>query len=171
MGSRERNVIAMRTENALRWVAIGCAMFMFFAPFGGRTMWVKGHTTATDAGIYNAAAILSGVVALAALAVAFWLRPRVVLSVLAAVAAVAAFGLTAYVSGVYVWARMQGQMWVYGGWSISEGMGRKWTVYPAWGPPVFATAALIGVVSALALAVLWLRQPIGAGNDLEERRP
>jgi hypothetical protein len=54
---------------------------------------------------------------------------------------------------------MQGQVWVYAGWSISEGMGRKWTVYPAWGPPFFTIAALIGAISALALAVNWLRQP------------
>ncbi len=147
------------TEEALRWVAFGCGVFLLFGPLGGRTMWVGRHQINTDAAVYNVAALLSGIVALTALAVAFCARPSLVLPEFGALVAIAAFGLTAYVSGVYVWARMQGQVWVYAGWSISEGMGRKWTVYPAWGPPFFALAAYIGAVATLALAVAWLRQP------------
>ncbi|MGH2617985.1 MAG: hypothetical protein ACRDJC_22380, partial [Thermomicrobiales bacterium] len=56
-------------------------------------------------------------------------------------------------------------VWVYAGWSFSEGMGRKSTVYPAWGPPFFALAALIGAIASLALAVSWLRTPKG---DVQE---
>lgn len=160
-GGAKGNGFAMRTEHMLHRVAIGCAIFMLFGPIGGRTTWVKGHSTATDAAVYNVAALLSGVVVLAALAVAFWARPRLVLPVLGALVAVAVFGLTAYVSAVYVWARMQGEVWVYAGWSISEGMGRKWTVYPAWGPPFFTLAALIGAVSTLAFAIRWLLRPQG----------
>jgi hypothetical protein len=154
----------MRTapEDALRRIALGCGFFLLLGPLGGRTMWVGRNQINTDAAVYNVAALLSGVVALAALAVAFWARPRLVLPVLSALAALAAFGLTAYVSGVYVWARMQGQVWVYAGWSISEGMGSKWTVHPAWGPPFFTLAALIGAVATLGLASAWLRQPQGA---------
>lgn len=147
----------MPTENILRWVAIGCAIVLLFGPLGGRTTWVGGHTIATDAGIYNVVALLCGVVALAALGVAFWARPRVVLPVLGALVAVAAFGFTAYVSGVYVWARLQGEVWIYAGWSISEGTGRNETIHPAWGPPFFALAALIGALATLVLAFGWLR--------------
>ncbi|MGH2618713.1 MAG: hypothetical protein ACRDJC_26085, partial [Thermomicrobiales bacterium] len=99
----------MRTEIVLRRVAIGCAIFMLFGPVGGRTTWVQGRTIATDAAVYNVAALLAGVVALA---VAFWARPHLVLPMLGTLVAIAAFGLTAYVSGVYVWAGMQGQVWV-----------------------------------------------------------
>jgi hypothetical protein len=151
--------LAMRTEIVLRRVAIGCAVFLLFGPLGGRTMWVGGHTTATDAAGYNMVALLCGVVVLAALAVALWMRERQTraLPALGALVAVAAFGLTAYVSGIYVWARLQGQVWGYAGWSISEGMvGRNETVYPASGPPFFTLAALIGAVATLALAVGWL---------------
>jgi hypothetical protein len=149
----------MQTEIVPRRVAIGCAIFLLFGPLGGRTMWVQGRTTATDAAGYNVVALLSGVVVLAALGVALWARPRVVLPLLGALVAVAAFVLTAYVCGVDVWARLQGQVWVYASWSISEGTGRNSTVYPAWGPPFFALAALIGATASLVLAISWLRQP------------
>jgi hypothetical protein len=157
-GGIEENAVAMRMESTLRRIVIGCAIFLLFGPVGGRTMWVGGHTTSTDAAGYNVVALLCGVVALAALAIALWMRERQMsaLPALGALVAVAAFGLTAYVSGVYVWARMQGQVWVYAGWSISEGMVRNETVYPAWGPPFFTLAALVGAVSALALAVSWM---------------
>jgi hypothetical protein len=79
--------------------------------------------------------------------------------VLGAFVAIAAFAFTAYVSGIYVWARLQGEIWVYGGWSISEGMGREWTVHPAWGPPFFTATAIMGAICTLSLAVGWLRQP------------
>ncbi len=152
----------MQTEAVPRRVAFACAIFLLFGPVGGRTTWVRGHTTATDAAGFNVVALLSGVVAIAALACALGARPRVVLPVLGAVVAIASFGLTAYVSGVYVWARMQGQVWSFAGWNMSEGMGRKWTLYPAPGPPFFTLAALVGVAATLALAIGWLRQPRGS---------
>lgn len=151
----------METETALRRIALGCAIFMLFGPVGGRTTWVEGNRggTTTDAAGYNLAALVSGVVALAALALALYLRPRVVLPVLGAAVAIAAFALTIVASGVYVWALLQGEIWFYGAGGFAEGMCRKCTVHPAWGPPFFALAALIGALASLALAVGWLRPP------------
>jgi hypothetical protein len=92
----------LKTEIVLRRVALGCAIVLLFGPLGGRTIWVDGHTTGTDAAVYNVVALVFGVVALAALAIAFWASPRLVVPALGALVAIAAFGLTAYVSGVYV---------------------------------------------------------------------
>jgi hypothetical protein len=162
----------MRMEPVRRWAAdwadilvlaaFGCAIFLalgtFMPDWFARTSWSSGNqnrgTTIIDSpASYVGLMSLCGLVAFVALAVALWRR----LAVAAALVAVAAFGLTAYVSGIYVWARMQGQVWGYAGWSISEGMvGRNETVYPAWGPPFFTLAALFGAVATLALAVSWL---------------
>lgn len=121
-------------------------------------MWVSRHTVATDAGAYNAVAVFSGVVALVALGVALRTRPRLVLPLLGAVAAVAAFGLTLYVAGLAVVARLQGGVWVYAGWTFQE-VGERTTVHHPPGPPFFALAALLGAVASLALAIFWLREP------------
>jgi len=149
-------------EDVARRVAIGCAIFLLLGPLGGRTTWeeVRGTSSATDAGAYNAVAVFSGVVALAALGSALWARPRPVLPLLGAAAAVAAFGLTAYAAGVFVVARLQGGIWVYACWCF-ERLHDGWTVTPAPGPPFFALAALVGAIASLALAVSWLRQPNG----------
>lgn len=138
------NGLAVRTETALRRVAAGCAIFMFFGPVGGRTTWVQGHTTVIDAAGYNMAALLSGV---------------------AALVAIAAFGLTVAASGIYVLARMQGEVWYYGTGGFAD-MGEKWTLYPDPGPPFFALAALIGAPASHALAILWLRRPQGDPSRL-----
>lgn len=150
----------MQSETILRRVALGCAIFMLFGPLGGRTMWVKANgSSTTDAGFYNAAAVFSGVVALLALTVALNMRPRVVVPALTALAAAAAFGLSVYVSGLYVWARWQGEIWFYGAGWFAEDPGPKWMVSLPWGPPYFALAALVGALASLALAVTWLWRP------------
>jgi hypothetical protein len=191
-GGGVKNGMVMRTERARRWVAewaevvlglvpLGCAIFLLFGPVADRTSWTSGSTTITDAAAYNVAALFSGVLALAALGVAFWARPRVILPVLSAAVAIAAFGLTAYVAGIYWLARLQGEVLDYGaggtkekvypasgqpffpqrGTLITEIGGEQWRVYPAAGPPFFATAAIIGAVSTLVLAISWLRQSHG----------
>ncbi|MCC6312602.1 MAG: hypothetical protein IT337_01215 [Thermomicrobiales bacterium] len=149
-------------EDVVRPVATGCAVVLLFGPLGGRTTWeaVRGTSSATDAGGYNAVAVFSGVVALAALGFALWARPRPVLPLLGAAVAVAAFGLTAYAAGVFVVARLRGGVWVYACWCF-EGLRDGWTVAPAPGPPFFALAALVGAIASLALAASWLRQPNG----------
>lgn len=153
----------MQSETILRRVALGCAFFMLFGPLGGRTMWIKGNgrNVVTDAAGYNAVAVLSGTLALLALAVALNMRPRVVVPALTALAAAAAFGLSVYVSGLYVWARWQGEIWFYGAGWFAEDPGPKWMVSLPWGPPYFALAALVGALASLALAVTWLWRPRG----------
>lgn len=136
---------------------------MLFGPFGGRTMWMKGNgrNVITDAAGYNAVAVLSGVLALAALAVALNTRSRVVVPALAALVAVSAFGLSVYVSGLYVWARWQGEIWFYGaGWFAGD-QGPTWTVSLPWGPSYFALAAFVGALASLALTISWMRGPHG----------
>ena len=145
-------------EDVARRVAIGCAIVMLFGPLGGRTMRVAGNSVGTDAAGYNAVAVLSGVVVLAALGFAFWAGPRLIHPLLGAAVAGAAFGLSVYVSGVGVVARLRGGVWSYAGWSF-ERVDPGETVYPAPGPPFFALVALIGAVATLALAIAWLRQP------------
>jgi hypothetical protein len=147
----------MRTETVPRRVAIGCAIFMLFGPVADRTTWDRGSVT--DAAGYNIVAFLSGVIAITALAVSLWMRPRVILPVLGALVTIAAFGLTIYVSGIYWLARTRGEVFLYG---PSEFMRVTAKVDPASGPPFFATVALIGAIATLALAVGWLRQPRGA---------
>jgi hypothetical protein len=145
-------------------VAIACAVLLLFGPLSDRTVWVRaaagGGTRITDAAGYPAAAFLSGLAVLAILAAAHAARPRVVVPVLGAVAAVAAFGLSVFVSGLGAVARWQGRVWFYGGGG-DFGPTKGWTVYPADGPPVFFVVALVGAVAALALAIAWLRLPSG----------
>lgn len=142
--------------------AIGCAILLLFAPLGGRTVWepIRGSGSATDAGGYNAIAVFSGVVVLAALGFARWGRPRLVLPLVGAAVATVAFGLTLYATGVYVVARLQGGIWIYACWCFEE-LSSSTTVTPAPGPPIFALVALVGAVATLALAIAWLRQPRG----------
>lgn len=148
----------MRREDILRRLAIGCAIFMLFGPLGGRTMWVRGRTTGTDAGIYNIVAVFSGIVVLAFLAFALWGRERDwrALPALSALISTAAFALSVFVSGVFLWARWQGEVWSYAGWGFAGGPGRNETVHLPWGPPFFTLAAFVGALACLGLAVTWL---------------
>jgi hypothetical protein len=145
----------MRPEIVLRWVAFGCAVFLLFGPFADRTGWGRNQPTVFDSAGHNFVALFSGIVAIAGLLVALWALPRVVLPLLGAAAAVAAFGLTAYVSGTYWLALSRGEALIEGTYVMPE----RLTVFPASGPPFFATAAVIGATATLALAVSWLRQP------------
>lgn len=107
----------MLTETLLCRVALACAFLMLLGPVADRTMWVnkRGFAGTIDAAGYNMAALLSGIVAICALAFADWARPRAVVPMLLGVAgAIAAFGLTVWVSGVAVLARVQGEVWFYG---------------------------------------------------------
>lgn len=153
MGGTEEFGLAMRTENVLRWVVIGCAVFLLFGPIGGRTSVKDGDTTMTVAAAYNMAALFSGTVALVALGGALWARPRLVLPLLGALVVIAAFGLTAYVAGIDGLARTRGEVYLYG---VGEFMRVNAKVHPSFGPPFFALAALIGAAATLALAVSWL---------------
>lgn len=144
-------------ETVLRRIALGCAILLLFALCGGRTVWVQGNTTATDAAGYGIVATFSGVLALAALAFASWVRPRLLLPLLGAVMATAAFVLASVFAGLDVWARVQGQVWTYASMTMSPPEPGV-TVYPAFGPPIFMTIAATGAIASLGLAMKWVRQ-------------
>lgn len=147
----------MRLELALHRIVICCAVMLLFAPLSGRTTWVKGNVTAIDAAGYNIAAVISGIVALSAIAIAMRMRQNVVVSALALSMATVAFFFTLLAAGVDVWARMQGQVWSYAGGSMSRPQ-RGWTVYPTLGPPIFVVVAPIGILSTISLAIVRLRR-------------
>jgi hypothetical protein len=143
-------------EIVLRRIALGCATLLLLSLFGGRTTWVQGHNTSTDAAGYGIVTTFAGVLALASLAFAAWTRPRLVLPILGVFVATAAFILAAVFARLDVWARLQGQVWTYAAMTISAPEG-EWTVYLAPGPPIFMTIAALGAIASLGLAVAWVR--------------
>jgi hypothetical protein len=158
------------TEVVLCRISLGCAILLLFALFGDRTVWVKGHTTATDAAGYGIVATIAGVLALAALAFALWARPRLVLATLGTFMAAMAFVLAAAFAGLDVWARLQGKVWTYAAMTMSAPDARQ-TVYLAFGPPIFMTIAAIGAIASLGLAAEWAHQRAALpGNGYESRR-
>lgn len=145
-----------RTEPVLGWIAVVCAIYLPFGPVSDRTHCTRGDGSTIDAGIYSMAALFSGVVALVAFAVSAWWNRRVVLVVLGAAIAIAAFARTVYVCGIYVLARLQGEVYFYGtGGYWGDGSRR---FYPAIGPFFFGTAALVGAIATLVVAVRWVWQ-------------
>ena len=96
----------MLDELILGRIALWSGFLMLFGVLSDRSSWVrdsvKSPSSTTDAAIYNVIASASGVVALIALAIALNTRPRVVIPVLSLLPAVAAFGLSLYVSGLGV---------------------------------------------------------------------
>jgi hypothetical protein len=144
----------MRTENVLWWLTTGCATLLLFGPSAGRTTWIRqGGGVVKDAAGYDWLALCSGIVAIVSLTVGLWARPRVLLPVLGAAAAVVAFLLTAVASGSYWMAILRGDV-THNGIVLPASEG--WTVYPASGPPFFAVIATIGTAFALGLTVYWL---------------
>jgi hypothetical protein len=146
------------SEDVVRWVALGCAIFLLFGPLGGRTMLVDGKTTITDSAVYNIVAVLSGIVAIVGLAIADRSRPRAILVALGAAIAISAFGFTAYVAGMFSLPLFRGEVMVDGGSIITDSL----EVHPAYGPPFLALAALFGAGSTAVLAIHRLRQIPGA---------
>jgi hypothetical protein len=157
----EEGGVAVRTEAILCRVAFACAFLMLLGPVADRTMWLtrRGFAEMIDAAAYNMAALLTGIVALGALAFADWARTRATFAMLLGVAgAIAAFGLTVFATGVFVLARWQGEVWFYGAWDYAEDPGKKQTIVPADGPYFFFVAAFAGAIATSGLAVIWLRQ-------------
>ncbi len=152
-------------------IALWSGFLMLFGVVSDRSSWVtytKTTSSVTDAGIYNVIASASGVVALIALAIALNTRPRVVIPVLSLLPAIAAFGLSTYVSGLSVWARLQGEIWFYGTWSFAGEVGKNEIAYPSRGVFIFALLALLGALATLGLAWTWLfggREQLRAGFD------
>lgn len=144
----------MRTEDKLRWIAVGCAALLLFGLVSDRTSWVGGGGVTTDSAGYNWATLFAGIVALVALASSFWAWPRLPYALLGAAVAFGAFGAAAYVCGSYWLALARGDARLDGIATMPE----HWRVYPATGPIFFTTAALVGALAALLLAASWLRQ-------------
>lgn len=168
----------MPDELILRRIALWSGFLMLFGVLSDRSSWVrdsvKSPSSVTDAGIYNVIASASGVVALIALAIAINTRPRVVIPVLGLVPALAVFGLSTYVSGLSVWARLQGEIWFYGTWSFAGDVGKKMIAYPSRGVFIFTFLAILGVVATLGMALTWLfgnhDQQRAAIDDVHARR-
>lgn len=141
-------------------IALSSGFLLLFGVLSDRSSWVresvKSPSSTTDAGIYNVIASASGLVALIALAIALNTRPRGVIPVLSLLPALAAFGVSLYVSGLGVWARLHGEIWLYGAGSFAGDWGEKYIAHPARGPFIFAFLALLGVLATLGLALTWL---------------
>lgn len=164
-------------ERILGRIALWSGFLMLFGVLSDRSSWVQGgfksQSITTDAAGYNIVATLSGVIALVALAIALNTRPRAVIPVLSLLPALAAFVLSIYVSGLSVWARLQGEIWFYGTWSFAEDVGKKEIAYPARGPFIFPFLAVLGALATLGLALIWLfgnrEQQCAAVDDVHAR--
>ena len=152
----------MVSELILGRIALWCGFLMLFGIFSDRTSWVRyrfqeGHQHRYRRRDPNVVTSASGVVALIALAIALNTRPRVVIPVLSLLPAIAAFGLSTFVSGLGVWARLQGEIWLYGAWSFAGDQGaEQWIAHPARGTFIFTFLAVLGALATLSLALTWL---------------
>ena len=156
-------------ETILRRTALICAALMLLGVMGDRTTWVRLNRrgqTITDGAVYNLVAFLTGIVVLISLACALNMRLRPGIRVLSLVVAISAFGLSAFVSGLGVWARLQGEIWAYGVDAFAKDLGPKWAVYPADGPYLFTAVAVLGAVTTIGLGIVWLRDARRSRNAL-----
>ncbi|HEU5433910.1 MAG TPA: hypothetical protein VFU81_19730 [Thermomicrobiales bacterium] len=144
----------MRTEAARRLLPCGCAIFLLLAIVAprelARTSWERGGTVINDSPAgYVLVMSLCGAVALVALSVAMrrW-RARIAAALLAATA----FAFGTYVAGSY-WANLA---WGATGLEGRLDASMRSPPYSNRVPlllPVFLFACIVGVVSALALAI------------------
>lgn len=168
----------MRDDLILGRIALWCGFLMLFGILSDRSSWVQGgfksQSITTDAAGYNIVATFSGIIALVALAIALNTRPRVVIPVLGLLPALAAFVLSIYVSGLSVWARLQGEIWFYGTGSFAEDVGKNEIAYPARGVFIFTFLAVLGALATLGLALTWVfrdrEQQRAAVDDVCARR-
>ena len=97
-------------------------------------------------------AALSGLIAIAGLGIGTWARPRVMVSVLGAASAAAAFAVTAYAAGAY-WVAILTDTVTLEGTTVTE----RWRIFPSPGVPLFMVAATVATGFAVVLAIDWLR--------------
>jgi hypothetical protein len=148
-------------ETILRRTALICAVLMLLGVMSDRTTWVRLNRrgqTITDGAAYNLVAFLTGIVVLISLAFALNTRSHPGIRVLSLVVAILAFGISVFVSGLGVWARLQGEIWAYGVDAFAKDLGPKWAVYPASGPFIFTSVAVLGAVATIGLGLSWLRE-------------
>lgn len=91
------------------------------------------------------------------------------LPLLGTLIAAAAFVLAAVVTGLDVWARLQGQVWTYAAMTMKP-PDLGWTGYPAVGPPIFMTIDAIGTIASLGLALEWVPKQIALPSTGYESR-
>ena len=152
-------------ELVLRRTTLTCAVLLLFGMAGDQTTWVWGNgQRVTDGAVYNLAATGCGAIALLSLAVALNTRPRRALPLLALMAAIGVYVLSAIVSGVSVWAQTQGEVWLYGATSqytsplgafAGNSFASAGMVYPAQAPAFFTAIAVIGAMASLGLGLAW----------------
>lgn len=152
-------------ECVLRRIAVACAVLLLFGFAGDRTTWIWRKQTVTEGAVYNLATTFCGIVALIGLAIALNAGTRRVVPLLAFLAAIGAFSLTALIAGVSVWALMHGEVWFYGAASqhtspLGAFAGNTFasakSVFPAQAPYVFTAVAIAGAVATLGLVLLRL---------------
>lgn len=150
----------MLDELILGRIALWSGFLMLSGVVSDSSSWVlttrNTINTIIDAKMYNAVASVSGVAALVSLAIALNTRPRLVIPVRSLLPAIAAFGLSVFVFGVGVWARLQGEIWFYGSWSFAGDRGEEWVAHPARDPFIFTFLAVLGALATLGLASTWL---------------
>ena len=138
----------MRTEKIIWRLAMACALVLLLGIFPfWRTEWVGRGGYARDSAGWDWLAVLSGLIAIAGLAIGASVRPRVLGPVLGAAAAAVAFAVAAYAAGSYWSAVLSGMV-------PSE---PRLTMRPSFAVPVFAALATVGAGCAVVLAISWLR--------------
>lgn len=148
------------------FAAFCCAIFLTFAMFMpnwiARTSWSRANrrndfmSVVDSPASYVGLVSLWGLIALVALIVAVWRR-----SVFTGVLAAVAFACAAYVLGNF-WLGLSRGVILLDGTPTPEMGPPRWEVH--WPPmlPFFVAAAIVGVVSALVLAIASWQEPKGA---------
>ena len=155
-----------RDEVMLRVIALGCAVFLLLAMVAprelARTSWVEGNENAftrvnDDPSGYVGLLSLCGLIAVGALvvlAVGVRVRSRRAVGATAALVAAVAFAFGLYVTGTYWLGFPRGTRLREGREMLGSGAEADFPLLL----PVFALAALAGIVSAVALAVRELKR-------------
>lgn len=146
----------MRTEKVLWSTTILCALFLLTAPmFGGRAVWAnRGGGMIRDAAGWDWLLPILGVVAIVGLVVCVFTRPRVVIPVLGAAIATAAFAVAAYSAGSFGLAIVENRVQPGG---FVFGRDEPYRVLAAPSPQPYTVVATVAAGFALVLAVSWLR--------------
>lgn len=138
--------------------AFGCAIFLLLAMFMpnwlARTSWSRANRRNDFISVVDSPASyvwlvsLCGLVAFIALAIGLWRRWSI-----AAALAAAAFAYGAFVAGNFWLGLSRGVILLDG--SPSEMGPPRWVVHTPFLLPVFLAVAIVGALSAMALAVNW----------------
>lgn len=147
----------MRTEKILWSFTILCALFLLTAPmFGGRAVWAnRGGGTIRDAAGWGWLLPALAVVAIVGLVVGVFTRPRVVVPVLGAAFATAAFAMAAYHAGSSWLVKAQNRAQPVG---FEFGRDEPYRVLMLPSPEPYTIVATVATGFAVVLTVSWLKQ-------------